>query len=340
MASIFLANCSTDSTDSTKQATENEKAELTTSKSIFEKVEEVVKVEKPKTYHDAIGLARKANDDKEYEKAIQYASYAVELAPEQGQGYYERGYAIYNFGEYSSKQAVKDLEKAKQLEFFDSSGYDTLANLYLSLDKKDKALENLNQALKLDPKRKYLYQIRASILSEKGKREEALADLGKFIELKPNNLRGYLVRAKFLQSYGKDIEALADFTKAKEVTAHKKDLGYMELLKLRAELLSKLNRNDEAIEDLSLAVEIFDEDEDAYRMRGDQYLKQKKYKQAIKDYTTAIEISPRFARASYQARANAYKQMGDLDKAASDQKKADELDTKPAEQPVFKMKKK
>lgn len=59
----------------------------------------------------------------------------------------------------------------------------------------------------------------------------------------------------------------------------------------------------------------------AYNSRGYEYDDRKDYKQAIADYTKAIELNPNYAEA-YNNRANAYCDEGDYRKALEDYNKA------------------
>jgi tetratricopeptide (TPR) repeat protein len=63
---------------------------------------------------------------------------------------------------------------------------------------------------------------------------------------------------------------------------------------------------------------------DAYNNRGEVYLEQKQYSQAIDNYTQAIELDPTLPDA-YQGRSKAYTALGDTERAAEDEKRYREL---------------
>ena len=81
---------------------------------------------------------------------------------------------------------------------------------------------------------------------------------------------------------------------------------------------------DQAISDYTKALEINPRYAKAHYSRGIAYARKGQHDQAISDYTKALEISPRFAKA-YNNRGVAYYQMGQYDKAWEDVHKAQDL---------------
>lgn len=71
---------------------------------------------------------------------------------------------------------------------------------------------------------------------------------------------------------------------------------------------------------LNKAVEFDKSDDEPLRLRGQEYFKLKKYKQAVDDYTQAIEIAPNTS-SNYQARSLAYEKLGQKSMAQKDQSK-------------------
>ena len=86
-------------------------------------------------------------------------------------------------------------------------------------------------------------------------------------------------------------------------------------------------RNKEAIEAFSKAIELDPKSSLAYVGRGNAYIKLKNYQQAIEDYTKAIEIDPKNAEA-YVRRGVAYEDIGNSQKANEDRKTAVRLGIK------------
>ena len=81
----------------------------------------------------------------------------------------------------------------------------------------------------------------------------------------------------------------------------------------------------EAIENYSKAIELNPEFAEAYNNRGNTYYAQGNLNQAISDYNKVIELNP-ISSMAYNARGNAYSSRGDISQAIADYKKALELD--------------
>ena len=88
-------------------------------------------------------------------------------------------------------------------------------------------------------------------------------------------------------------------------------------------LISK-QKYDEAIKAFSTAIEIIPQDYQAYNYRGIARALKGDFNKAIADYNKALEIRPRFAEA-YNNRGFAHTQMGDLKQALNDYTRALEL---------------
>lgn len=88
-------------------------------------------------------------------------------------------------------------------------------------------------------------------------------------------------------------------------------------------LISK-QKYDEAIKAFSTAIEIIPQDYQAYNYRGIARALKGDFDKAIADYNKALEIRPRFAEA-YNNRGFAHTQMGDLKQALNDYSRALEL---------------
>lgn len=305
----------------------------------FKGREEKGAIERPDSFEKCLRRARRALRADSYKAAIQYATYAIEMQPERAEGYYWRGKARYKSLGDDTDLAIEDLEKAGSIDSKHPETFQLLAQLYNLKERRKEALEAVSRAIELDPKDRQLYEFRASLLSSLDKKELALKDLGACIALRPGEIGTYLARGKLLEAYGRDNEALDDYSKACQLTSGNFKMASGEVFKIRAGLLLKLGRHEESIKDLSLVIEKMPEDDDALRLRGDTLVSLGRYEDAISDYTRAIDISPDYARAAYEARAIAYRKIGDSQRAESDLKKARTLEGKPAEKPVFDLRK-
>lgn len=302
------------------------------------RAEDPNKIKKPASFEKCLKRAKQSLKRDDFQAAIVYSNFAIEYKPDQALGYLLRGKARFKSNEFTNKKTKEDLEKTVSLDPNQPEAYDLLSKIYSTAGDTDRAIAAITRAIKLKPEEKDFYQTRASMYCAVHNDKLALADMASFIERNSKRVDGYVMRAKYLEGNGRLEEALADYCQAAKMTEEKKDFAYVEVLKQKADILSKLNRDEEAIITLTQAIATgAGDDDDAYRLRGIAYAREKKYNQAVKDFTSAIKISPSYAMASYRLRSEAYSKMGKNDLAKLDKLKADSLDKRRAEKPVYEM---
>lgn len=81
----------------------------------------------------------------------------------------------------------------------------------------DIALEQINQAIEIDPTAVASLQARAHLYLRMNRRQNAIADLGKIIEIDPQSVQTYMTRGIIYSSDGITDRALKDFRKACEL---------------------------------------------------------------------------------------------------------------------------
>jgi len=121
---------------------------------------------------------------------------------------------------------------------------------------------------------------------------------------------------------GQYDQAISDLTKALEINPRFAD-AYL----FRADAYAQIGKYDQAISDYTKALEINPRFAHAYWGRGFIYLKTFKHEQAILDFTNALEIYPGLFEA-FLFRGDAYLQIGKFDKAIHDLNKAIEINPK------------
>ncbi|MUG96939.1 tetratricopeptide repeat protein [Scytonema sp. UIC 10036] len=149
----------------------------------------------------------------------------------------------------------------------------------------DRAINDFNQALKLNPKDAVAYNNRGLSYSDKGDYDRAINDFNQAIKLNPNYALAYNSRGLSYFKKGEYDRAINDYNQA-----------------------IKLNRNYA----------------NAYYIRGNFYYNKGEYDRAINDYNQAIKLNPKDADAYYK-RGIAYKNKGSKDKAQENFKKVLEL---------------
>jgi tetratricopeptide (TPR) repeat protein len=151
-----------------------------------------------------------------------------------------------------------------------------------------RAIADLDEALKLNPKLPLALTERASIYYTNGDFDRAIADYTSALRLNKNLMAAYSGRARAYRDKGDIDKALADFNEA-----------------LRLDPSSASSHLDRGT---------------IYEAKGD-------LDRAIAEYSQAIEQDPKFA-AAYNNRGLAFLAKGDLDKALADFNEAVRLDAK------------
>jgi len=184
----------------------------------------------------------------------------------------------------------------------------------------DKALEYLNQAVRLDPNYAESYNNRGDAWADKGDIDKAILNYRKAIELDPNNTDAYNSWGIVLGKKGNYDQAIWYFTKATELNPE-----YVNAYYNRGKIWYKKDNYDRALQDFTKSIDLDPNDADAYYNRGQTWYFKGNYDQAIQDFTKLIELVPEDA-AAYYNRGIANDDKGNIDKAIQDYSKSIELD--------------
>jgi len=183
----------------------------------------------------------------------------------------------------------------------------------------DRAINDLTQAIRLDPDNAIVYVERGVAYRGKGDNDRAIEDFNQAIRLDPNSTRAYFNRGSAYRNKGDNERAIEDFNQAIRI-----DPNYSITYLTRGDVYRNKGDNDRAIEDFNQAIRI-DNNPMAYMVRGVVYRAKGDNDRAIEDYTQAIRYNPNYTRA-YFNRGNAYRDMGDNDRAIEDYTQALRLD--------------
>ncbi len=173
-------------------------------------------------------------------------------------GYYGKGLALLSQGKDKYQDAVAAFEKAAFHNHKYSPAYLMQSVLYRELNELDKALQVINQAIEIQPKKPNLYNHKGLVLRGLKRYVEAKAALTKAIEIAPH--------AAFYNNRGlinEDMQRLIDAD------------------------LSQQDWN-EALADYTKAIELNPRFYEAYENRGTLYKKKGNYELAIQDFTDLI----------------------------------------------------
>ena len=149
----------------------------------------------------------------------------------------------------------------------------------------DRALQDYNQAIELDPRNAGAYVNRALALARMGDSEPAMKDYAEAITLNPQQWEAYFNRAAELLEHGKFGDALVDLNEVARINP--KFAGtYVN----RGKIYVRQGKLDEAIGDYNAALQLEPNHTEVYASRADAFLRQKKYRQALADLRMAVQM--------------------------------------------------
>jgi tetratricopeptide (TPR) repeat protein len=237
--------------------------------------------------------------------------------------YVNRGIAYLWKGD--SERALTDLNQAIKLRPERFPAYFNRATVYGVRQEYDRTLADLNQVIRLQPDFALAYLKRGSVYHSKGDPDRALADYDQALRLQPDFAPAYLIRCELYQKKEDYERAITDCTQALKLqpdaaTYHARGAAYA----LKGDYVRALADYDQALKlkpsfDVAVAV---------YRNRGAAYNGKGDYNGAVANYNEHLKLQPNDARA-YNGRGWAYAQIGDFKRALADVNQA--LTLKPDE---------
>ncbi len=202
--------------------------------------------------------------------------------------------------------------------------YNNRGNAFVAEKQYDKAFDDFNKAIELDPKYYLAYYNRGNFFMGEKQYDRAYDEYSKVIELNPKYIEAYINRGIVLRNINRYDEALNDYNKAIEL-----DPQEPETWNLRGVVKFNLDDHDGAIRDYTKAIELDPINPMYYDNRALSRFEKEDYQGAIEDYTSSIELFPTDPETFYQ-RALVKLQVGNKYDACLDFKTADELGSKEA----------
>ena len=151
--------------------------------------------------------------------------------------------------------------------------------------------------------------LRASLLKDE---ERALEDLDEAIRLVPGNNNFQIARAVLLRTHSKSEEALNVVAEILEQTPDDANAVI-----LQGEIFRQLGRAEEALASFDQATALAPRAPGPYQQRGEIYLTQQAFDEAAKQFTKVLELQPGVLMTIVQ-RAQAYLLAGNLEAALAD----------------------
>lgn len=180
-----------------------------------------------------------------------------------------------------------------------------------------RASEDIEKALELNKKDVNVYLMRADIaINSHSNYRQALEDMDQAIKLQPKYAGFYINRAFLRYNLEDYFGAMEDYDYAIDLEPLNSVARFN-----RALLLSEVNANDRALEDFSAVLDLDPKDYRARYNRAIIYANKKDYQHAIEDINYVIEAFPDFSGA-LMMRSDFYRESGNQTQAMQDYDKA------------------
>lgn len=205
---------------------------------------------------------------------------------------YERANARLSSGDHDKDRALSDLDLAIRLDPARAEAYILRAGVYARAGDHDRAVADYDQAIRLKPDAS-TYVARGNSLSVKGAHVRAMSDFDEAVRREPKNGWALTNRADAWLRAGRVDQALADYDKA---VLHNPYNIYIRVGRCWAYIIG---RPDNALAECDEAVRSSFTGSDALTARGVVHLKARRFHDAIADFDAALQSRPALARALY-----------------------------------------
>ncbi len=158
---------------------------------------------------------------------------------------------------------------------------------YQVLKKNDKALADLNAALKIRPDNASILVNRGNIWRIKNEYDKALTDLNRAIQLEKTNANAFNIRGLLFYETQQTQKAIDDFSQAIQIQPQ-----MITAFNARGIAYRQQNHIDLALKDFNQAIKINSFVSEVFSNRAAAWEHKTKYAAAIQDYKRAIELNP------------------------------------------------
>jgi tetratricopeptide (TPR) repeat protein len=261
----------------------------------------------------------------------------------------------YRFAHDLLRQFLAQRRINKHPELISSKTFARCGEAYYLAGQYDKALENFDRAIEIDPKYSFAIMNRGSTYRAIERYNDSLQDFTTLIELNGKNDEAFASRGETYRLMKQYDNALEDFNRAIEIDpkysfaivsrgetyealeqyndalqdfslAIKLDPENTIAILYRATICMAIQKYDEAVQDFTIFIKLNDKNAEIFAMRGVAYQLMKRHENALKDFNHAIEIKPKYSFAIVH-RGKTYQALEQCDNALQDFSFAIKLDS-------------
>ena len=267
-------------------------------------------------YQDALerisalqGTATSPPEQRDYQAEIAAANLAIKKNPNDAEAYLDRAVAYYNLGD--KQKALQDLVQATRLNPKYSLAWYNRGWLLAELGRNEEAIISLNNGIQANTEwgnRRSLtdaYNLRCAVRNQIGDYQKAIDDCNQALRLNPKYYNAYVNRGLALVGQGKVQEAIEDYNRAIQL-----DPNNLWAYDRRGEAHADQGDYQGAIADYTEIIRLDDKNVVAYALRGMNYQRLGDTQEAIKDFNQAIQLDPNNAVA-LAVRGLSYHLQGD-----------------------------
>jgi tetratricopeptide (TPR) repeat protein len=234
--------------------------------------------------------------------------------------YINRGLACYKRGD--NQRAIDNYNQAIRLNPNFALAYSNRGAARSNLGDNQGVIEDCNQAIHLNPYLALAYINRGLARRRLGDNQGAIEDDNQAIRLNPNNVIAYSNRSTARYYLGDNQGAIEDCNQAIRLKPNKAS-GYF----ARGAIRCYIGDNQGAIEDFTEAIRL-DPNADRYYNRGVLHYQLGNYQESIADLTQTLQLQPNNV-AAYYNRGNAKYDLGDESGAFQDYNQAQAIKPNP-----------
>ena len=225
--------------------------------------------------------------------------------------------SLWNGKKYTNpEKAIEYLNNAIKLQPDYADAYGNRGNAYGNLGQQQRAIEDYNEVIRLQPDYAYAYNNRGFAYYGLGQYKRAIEDFNEAIRLQLDDVLAYNNRGNAYDKLDQPQRAIKDYNEAIRLYPDNAMAYYN-----RGCVYYTLGQYQRAIEDYNQTIRLKPDDADAYYSRGVVNYTLDQHQRAIDDYSNAIRLRPDYAYA-YSNRAVAYLSQGNNNLGCHDAQKA------------------
>lgn len=266
-------------------------------------------------------LAVCVNEDDAYpaDLALSACNAVVKATPAKTDGlwliFHERANA--QFGLKAYDKALEDYDKAISLNPEDMEAFLGRGNVFVEQGDHAHAIESYSEAMRLEPESSVAVLARASAFFDAGDYTRAIVDFDRVVSLQPTSAAAVFLRSAAYEKLGDYVRSAVDLDRAAELEPE--NAGFH---KDRCRGRSRLDQElDVARAACDVALRLNPGDADILDYRGFVSMKRKHWKAAWSDFDEAVRIDPETS-SHYLGRGIAAEQLGRAAESQADIQRA------------------